>query len=61
VIERTCEAGQRGIPCWHRAATRLRRVQEEARRQDRKLAQAPAVTMSAAAPRHQALRRVELV
>jgi hypothetical protein len=43
----TCEAGQRGIPCWHRAATRLRRVQEAAKAQARKLAQAPAVTVPA--------------
>jgi hypothetical protein len=44
----TCEAGNRGIPCWHVAAVRLARVQAEAKRQARKLAQAPAVTVPAA-------------
>jgi hypothetical protein len=44
----TCEAGNRGTPCWHIAAVRLARVQAEAKRQARKLAQAPAVTVPAA-------------
>lgn len=33
-----CPAGQNGHPCWHSAAVRLRRTQEEAKRQARKLA-----------------------
>jgi hypothetical protein len=44
----TCEAGNRGIPCWHMAAVRLARVQAEAKRQARKLTQAPAVTVPVA-------------
>jgi hypothetical protein len=44
----TCEAGNRGIPCWHVAAVRLARVQAEAKRQARKLTQAPAVHAPAA-------------
>ena len=35
----TCAAGQHGQPCHHVAAVRLRRVQEEAQRQARHLAQ----------------------
>ena len=27
----TCPAGQNGIPCWHAAAVRLRKTQEEAK------------------------------
>jgi hypothetical protein len=46
----SCEAGNRGIPCWHVAAVRLARVQSEAKRQARRLAQAPAVTMPARHP-----------
>ena len=38
----TCVAGQHGRPCWHAAAVRLRRVQETAKAQARKLAQQPA-------------------
>jgi hypothetical protein len=55
----TCEAGNRGIPCWHVAAVRLARVQAEAKRQARKLAQAPTVTMPAA--RQPARREVVLI
>jgi hypothetical protein len=56
----TCEAGQRGIPCWHRAATRLRRVQEEAKRQARKLAQAPVVPVPAARHPYPSRKQVAL-
>jgi hypothetical protein len=56
----TCVAGQRRLFCKHIAAVLLRRTQETAMAQARKFAQAPAVT-APAAPRHQALRRVELV
>ena len=34
----TCEAGTRGLRCWHVESVRLRRVQEEAKRQARRLA-----------------------
>jgi hypothetical protein len=43
----TCPAGERGIPCWHKCAVRLRKVQEAARAQARKLHRA---TAPAAAP-----------
>ena len=33
----TCPAGQNGIPCWHAAAVRLRRTQEEAKAQWRRI------------------------
>jgi hypothetical protein len=56
----TCEAGNRGIPCWHVAAVRLARVQAEAKRQARKLAQAPAVTVPAARHPYPSRRQVEL-
>ena len=36
-----CPAGAHGRPCWHSAAVRLRRVQEEARRQWRRLRARP--------------------
>jgi hypothetical protein len=55
----TCVAGQHNHICKHICAVLLRRTQETAMAQARKLAQAPAVTMPA--PRHQALLRVELV
>jgi hypothetical protein len=45
----TCEAGTRGLRCWHVASVRLRRVQEEAKRQARRLQQGPAGTLGAAA------------
>jgi hypothetical protein len=56
----SCEAGNRGIPCWHVAAVRLARVQAEAKRQARKLAQAPAVTMPAARHPYPSRREVML-
>lgn len=34
----TCEAGQRGLPCWHKAAVQIRKAQENARRQARQMA-----------------------
>ena len=34
----TCPAGSRGHPCWHRASVQLRRAQESAKAQARKLA-----------------------
>jgi hypothetical protein len=57
----TCEAGNRGIPCWHVAAVRLARVQHEARRQARKLAPPVPHILPAAQPMRQTLRRVELI
>jgi hypothetical protein len=46
----TCVAGQRRRFCKHVAAVLLRRTQETAMAQARKLAQAPAVTAPAALP-----------
>jgi hypothetical protein len=57
----TCEAGNRGIPCWHIAAVRLARVQAEAKRQARKLAQAPAGTDTAARHPYPSRREVALI
>jgi hypothetical protein len=56
----TCEAGQRHLFCKHIAGVLLRRTQEDALRQARKLAQAPAVTMPARHP-YPSRREVELV
>lgn len=59
----SCPAGARRLPCRHQAALRLRKVQEAAKAQARKLAQAPAVTMPAAVMRqhpHPTLKRVAL-
>jgi hypothetical protein len=60
----TCVAGQRHLFCKHVAAVLLRRTQETAKRQARKLAQAPAVTVSTpaalSASTRQPLRRVAL-
>jgi hypothetical protein len=57
----SCPAGARRLPCRHQAALRLRKVQEAARAQARKLAQAPAVTVSAARHPYPSRRQVELV
>ncbi len=61
----TCKAGQAGRPCWHVAAVRLARVQHEARRQARKLAEAPAPVVSVVsvppAPQQRSVKRVALV
>jgi uncharacterized Zn finger protein len=57
----TCVAGTHGKPCKHIAAVLLRRTQETAKRQARKLAQAPAVTMPAARHPYPSRRQVELV
>jgi uncharacterized Zn finger protein len=43
----TCVAGAHGKPCKHVCAVLLRRTQEEAKRQARKFAQAPAGTVTA--------------
>src|SRR5437773_91370 len=43
-----CKAGERGIACHHKAAVRLRKVQEEALRQGRRLTRRP--SQMAAAP-----------
>jgi hypothetical protein len=56
----TCVAGQRRRFCKHVAGVLLRRTQETAKRQARKLTQVPAVTVPAAVVRP-GLRRVELV
>jgi hypothetical protein len=56
----TCVAGTHGKPCKHVCAVLLRRTQENALAQARKLAKAPAGTVTAAVVR-QGLRRVELV
>jgi hypothetical protein len=57
----TCVAGTHGKPCKHVAAVLLRRTQEEAKRQARKLAQAPAVTVPAARHPYPSRRQVEMV
>jgi hypothetical protein len=57
----SCPAGARRLPCRHQAALRLRKVQEAAKAQARKLAQAPAVTMPAARHPYPSRRQVELV
>ena len=36
----TCQAAERGLACWHRAAVQLRKTQESAKAQARRLAQA---------------------
>jgi hypothetical protein len=53
----TCEAGNRGIPCWHIAAVRLARVQAEAKRQARKLAQATPAPIDPWTPAKRAAQR----
>jgi hypothetical protein len=58
----TCVAGQRRRFCKHIAAVLLRKTQEMALAQARKLAQAPAVTMPAAMPvQRQSRREVALI
>jgi hypothetical protein len=57
----TCVAGTHGKPCKHVAAVLLRRTQETAKRQARKLAQAPAVTAPAARHPYPSRRQVELI
>jgi hypothetical protein len=57
----TCVAGAHGKPCKHVAAVLLRRTQETALAQARRLAQAPAVTVPAAGHPYPSRRQVELV
>ena len=61
----TCEAAQRGLKCWHVEAVRLARVQHEAKRQARRLTQAPAAgaapVATLPASKSQPLKRVALV
>jgi hypothetical protein len=57
----TCVAGQRRLFCKHIAAVLLRRTQETAIAQARKLAQAPAVTVPAARHPYLSRRQVELI
>jgi hypothetical protein len=57
----SCPAGARRLPCRHQAALRLRKVQEAAKAQARKLAQAPAVTVPAAQHPYPSRHEVELV
>jgi hypothetical protein len=56
----TCVAGTHGKPCKHVAAVLLRRTQETALAQARKLAQAPAVTVPAARHPYPSRRQVAL-
>jgi hypothetical protein len=55
-----CVAGGHGRACTHKAAVLLRRTQETARAQARKLAQAPAGTAPAARHPYPSRRQVEL-
>lgn len=50
-----CEAGRRGLMCWHVASVVLRRTQETAKAQARKLAHVPAPAL------RRPLQRVALV
>jgi hypothetical protein len=56
-----CVAGSLGHACTHKAAVLLRKTQEAALAQARKLAQAPAVTLPAAKHPYPSRRLVELV
>jgi hypothetical protein len=56
----TCVAGQHGKPCKHVCAVLLRRTQEDALRQARRLSQRVPETVPPALSR-QPLRRVELI
>jgi hypothetical protein len=56
-----CVAGSLGHACTHKAAVLLRRTQETALAQARKLAQAPAVPVPAARHPYPSRRQVELV
>jgi hypothetical protein len=57
----TCVAGQRRRFCKHIAGVLLRRTQEDALRQARRLAQAPAVTVPAVRHPYPSRRQVELI
>ena len=46
----TCPAGQNGIPCWHAAAVRLRRTQEQAKANWRRILAQRAVEAQTAVP-----------
>jgi hypothetical protein len=57
----TCVAGTHGKPCKHIAAVLLRRTQETAMAQARRMAQAAAITVPAARHQYPSRRQVELV
>lgn len=56
----SCEAAQRGNPCWHRAAVQLRRTQETAKAEARRLASAqPALAPIISLPGERIRRALE--